>query len=459
MALEEIVPTLLAGAKLVLRDDAAMASPQAFVDGVAAEKITVLNLPTGFWQVLLAALEAGTAKLPPEVRLVIVGGERMPPDAWARWHVLTGQAVMGLPRLMNAYGPTEATITCTVYEQIGATAKVGMPKSWGGQVPVGRSFGHALTYLRAPDGSLAPMGARAELWVGGDAVALGYLNQPQLTAERFVANPYGPGRMYRSGDVAHWADGSDAGGSDAGPQLVIAGRSDRQIKLRGFRIEPAEVEGVLERMPGVAQAHVGVGDQGLVGWLRPSDAGAVPDVAAVEALLAQALPKSHRPEVLFVTDWPQTPSGKTDERRLPAPVRAVVQEADAGKVDPQVTKIAELFATVLGGGLPPVGASFFDLGGHSLQLLTLIGQIETTFGVRLAVAQVHRAPTPLGLSALIAAQEGRAVPALNLAECVMPIQPLGAGIPIYGVPVLGINGSFLRPLADAMGPDLEALAR
>ena len=453
VALEEIVPTLLAGAKLVLRDDAAMASPQAFVDGVAAEKITVLNLPTGFWQVLLAALEAGTAKLPPEVRLVIVGGERMPPDAWARWHALTGQAVMGLPRLMNAYGPTEATITCTVYEQIGATAKVGMPKSWGGQVPVGRSFGHALTYLRAPDGSLAPMGARAELWVGGDAVALGYLNQPQLTAERFVANPYGPGRMYRSGDVAHWADGSDADGSDAGPQLVIAGRSDRQIKLRGFRIEPAEVEGVLERMPGVAQAHVGVADQRLIGWLRPSDAGAVPDVAAVEAHLAQALPKSHRPEVLFVTDWPQTPSGKTDERRLPAPVCAVVQEADAGKVDPQATKIAELFATVLGGGVPPVGASFFDLGGHSLQLLTLIGQIETTFGVRLAVAQVHRAPTPLGLSALIAAQEGRAVPALNLADCVMPIQPLGAGIPIYGVHVLGINGSFLRPLADAMGPD------
>jgi len=455
VALEEIVPCLLAGAKLVLRDDAVMASPQAFVDGVAEAKITVLNLPTGFWQVLLGALEAGTATLPADVRLVIVGGERMPPDAWARWH-----ATKGLPRLMNAYGPTEATITCAMYEQIGAAALEGLPKSWGGQVAVGRSFGHALTYLRAPDGSLAPMGARAELWVGGDAVALGYLNQPQLTAERFVANPYAPGRMYRSGDMAHWAEGceangGEAGGDEAGPQLVIAGRSDRQIKLRGFRIEPAEVEGVLERLAGVAQAHVGVVDQRLAGWLRPSDATAVPDVAAVAAHLAQHLAKSHCPEVVFVTDWPQTPSGKTDVRRLPAPARVGMQMADTGKVDPQVTKIAQLFGRVLGGDVPPAGASFFDLGGHSLQLLTLIGQIETAFGVRLALAlaQVHGAPTPLGLSALIAAQKGRAVPVLDLAECVMPIQPLGAGIPIYGVHVLGVNGSFFRPLAKAMGPD------
>ncbi|WP_050525268.1 non-ribosomal peptide synthetase [Pseudorhodobacter ferrugineus] len=432
VAIEEIVPTLLAGATLILRDDAMMASPQAFVDRVASEGITVLNLPTGFWQVLLAALEAGTATLPQAVRLMIVGGERMPPNALARW-----QALPDMPRLMNAYGPTEATITCAMFEPNGPVV--------GPQVPVGRSFGHALTYLRAPDGSLAPMGARAALWVGGDAVAMGYLSQPDLTAQRFVPDPFvksdPQARVYCSGDMAHWNEDG---------QAVVAGRSDRQIKLRGFRIEPAEVEAVLEAIPGVAEAHVGVSDQRLIGWLRPSDAGAVPDAVGVAGYVATQLPPSKCPEVVFVTDWPQTPGGKTDVRRLAAPVRGVQALADAEVFDPQAARIAQVFAEVLGIEVPAISASFFDLGGHSLQLLTLIGQIEAAFDTRLSVAQVHAAPTPQGLAALLGAS-GETGP--NLFDCLMPIQPLGTGIPIYGVHVLGVNGSFFRPLAKAMGLD------
>lgn len=432
VAIEEIVPTLLAGAKLVLRDDEMLASPQAFVDRVASEGITVLNLPTGFWQVLLAALEAGMVTLPRAVRLVIVGGERMPPNALARW-----QALAAMPRLMNAYGPTEATITCAMFEPHGPVV--------GPQVPVGRSFGHALTYLRAPDGSLAPRGARAALWVGGDAVALGYLNQPDLTAKRFVPDPFlrmsVQARVYCSGDMAHWnPDG----------QAVVAGRLDRQIKLRGFRIEPGEVEAVLEAVPGVAEAHVGVADQRLIGWLRPSDPVAVPDVVAVAAFVATQLPQQKCPELVFVADWPQTPGGKTDVRRLPTPERSAQVQAHADVFDPQAARIAQVFATVLGGDVPAISASFFDLGGHSLQLLTLIGQIEATFDTRLSVAQVHAAPTPQGLAALLGNSEQ---PGPNLFDCLMPIQPLGTGIPIYGVHVLGVNGSFFRPLAQAMGLD------
>lgn len=427
VALEEIVPSLLAGATLTLRDDAMLASPQAFADRVAAEGITVLNLPTGFWQVLLAAMEAGTAALPPAVRLMIVGGERMPPNALVRW-----QALANMPRLMNAYGPTEATITCAMFEP--------RARITGGHVPVGRSFGHAKSYLRAPDGSLAPRGAQAELWVGGDAVALGYLNQPALTAERFVPDPFAPkGRIYRSGDLAHW---------DAQGQLVVAGRADRQIKLRGFRIEPAEVEAVLEGVPGIAEAYVGVMDQSLIGWLRPTDPAAVPDKAAVARYVATQLPAAKCPELVFVTDWPQTPGGKTDVRRLPAPARAAQPLADAEIVDPQVAQMAQVFAVVLGGEVPAATASFFDLGGHSLQLLALIGQIEAAFHTRLTVAQVHAAPTPQGLASLIAAPD---VSGPDLFDCLMPIQPLGMGVPIYGVHVLGVNGSFLRPLAKAMG--------
>lgn len=437
VALEEIVPTLLAGATLVLRDDAMLTSAQGFAEDVAAEAITVLNLPTGFWQVLLAAIEAGQgagqgaggAMLSPAVRLMVVGGERMPPNALARW-----QALENMPRLMNCYGPTEATITCAMYEPLG--------RGPDGAVPVGRSFGHAISYLCAPDGSLAPRGARADLWVGGDAVALGYVNQAALTADRFAVDPFAPnGRIYRSGDLAHW---------DAQGVIVVEGRSDRQIKLRGFRIEPAEVEAVLEGIPGVAEAYVGVMDQRLIGWLRPVGSGSILDAVAIAGYVATQLPAPKCPEVVCVTDWPQTPGGKTDVLRLPAPARLAQPVLDDGIFDPQVGQVAQVFASVLGGDVPAANASFFDLGGHSLQLLTLIGQLEAAFETRLTVAQVHAAPTPQGLAALIAAPD---VTGPDLFDCLMSIQPLGTGVPIYGVHVLGVNGSFLRPLAKAMGLD------
>ncbi|WP_050523573.1 non-ribosomal peptide synthetase [Pseudorhodobacter wandonensis] len=435
VALEEIVPTLLAGAALVLRDDEMMTSPQAFVEGATAQGITVLNLPTGFWQVLLTALKGGSA-LPPDLRLMVVGGERMPPDALTRWFDLPNP-----PRLLNAYGPTEATITSAIFEPLSPVETA--------EVPVGRSFGHALAYLRCADGSLAPKGARAELWLGGDAVALGYLGLPDLTEARFVPDPFTRGavspRLYRSGDMAYWT---------ASDQLVIAGRNDRQIKLRGFRIEPAEVEAVLERVPGVAQAHVGVLSQGrrLMGWLRASNPQAVPDIPAIAAYIATQLPRSHCPELMFVPDWPQTPGGKIDTRRLPVPVGSAQPLAEAESVDPLAMRLADIFATVLGGEVPPPSASFFDLGGHSLQLLTLIGHIEAAFSTRLSVAQVHANPSPQALAALLSGPVTIGAGA-HLFDCLMPIQPLGTGVPIYGVHVLGVNGSFFRPLARAMGLD------
>ncbi|MFV0493261.1 MAG: non-ribosomal peptide synthetase, partial [Pseudorhodobacter sp.] len=435
VALEEIVPTLLAGAALILRDEAMLASPQAFVEAVAAAGITVLNLPTGFWQVLLAGMGQGRAELPPGIRLMVVGGERMPPDALARW-----QALPAMPRLINGYGPTEATITSCCFSPAGAVS--------GAEVPVGRAMGHALCYLLAPDRSLAPRGALAELWLGGAAVAQGYLNRAALTAERFLADPFRPsGRIYRSGDLARW---------DGQGQIVVQGRSDRQVKLRGFRIEPGEIEAFLEGLPGVAQAHVGlVQPEGpaarLLGWLRPSDAAAPPDLAVLEGLIAEELPAQKRPELVLVTDWPQTPGGKVDVKALPLPQRA---PAEAGEVllpaDPQAERIAGIFAAVLGGEVPGPDMSFFDLGGHSLLLLTLIGHIEAAFSKRLSVAQVHANPTPRGLAGLLDGPVTIAAGA-DLFDCLLPIQPLGTGVTIYGVHVLGINGSFFRPLAQVMG--------
>ncbi|RUS60627.1 amino acid adenylation domain-containing protein [Pseudorhodobacter sp. E13] len=435
VALEEIVPALLSGATLVLRDEAMTASPQAFVQVVAGQGISVLNLPTGFWQVLLGAMESGAAPLPPCVRLIVVGGERMPPDALARW-----QALPAVPRLINGYGPTEATITSAAFEPRGPVR--------GAEVPVGRAFGHALCYLLAPDRSLAPIGAEAELWLGGVAVATGYLNQPELTAQRFIPDRFaGQGRLYGSGDRAYW---------DAQGQITVLGRSDRQIKLRGYRIEPGEIEALLESLEGVAQAHVGLVDAGkpgarLVAWLRPSAPDRLPDLQSARAAVKAHLPSAKHPELVFVEDWPQTPGGKTDVKRLPVP-RRIVPVASLGVADPQTARISDIFASVLGGEVPGPDDSFFDLGGHSLLLLTLIGHIEAAFSQRLSVAQVHAEPTPRGLSSLLSgpAKLGRGA---DLFDCLMPIQPLGTGVPIYGVHVLGVNGSFFRPLAQAMGLD------
>lgn len=442
VALEEMVPTLLAGATLVLRDDAMIASPQAFAQGVAAAGITVLNLPTGFWQVLLAAMAADTAKLPATLRLMVVGGERMPPDALARW-----LALPAVPRLINAYGPTEATITSACFT---ADAPVT-----GAEVPVGRAMGHAYCRLLAPDGSLAPMGAVAELWLGGQAVAMGYLNQNTLTAQRFQPDRIiQGGRLYRSGDLARWNDGG---------QLVVQGRNDRQIKLRGYRIEPAEVEALLETFPAVAQAHVGLLAQGatgarLIGWLRPSQQDAPPDLPAMRRALAELLPEPKRPELVVVGNWPQTPGGKIDVKRLPRPEQRNRIDATPAPGDSRTAPIIAVFAKVLGRDVPGPDASFFDLGGHSLMLLTLIGHLETVFSRRLTVAQVHAHPTPRSLADLMdrplshAPRTGSNT-GLNadLADCVMPIQPMGDAVPIYGVHVLGVNGSFFRPLAQAMG--------
>ena len=434
VSLEEIVPTLVCGAKLVLRSEEMASSPSAFSEGVGATEITLLNLPTGFWQVMLGAVEQGIAQIPSSVRLVIVGGERVPAPALIRW-----QRRVPAPVWMNGYGPTETTIT--------ATSFVAEPRFAGDIVPVGRPMGHCTLAILAADGALAPEGAIGELVIGGPAVALGYLGQPARTAIRFRPDPSDPARrIHRSGDLARWrADG----------QLLLGGRVDRQIKLRGYRIEPAEVERVLEDRPDVGKALVAVvgGETTgarLIGWVQPADRGQSIDLGELAAILASVLPPQMCPHLVEVDDWPQTPGGKTDMARLPAPDGAPILEPGLPEVANTATlQLTELCAAILGLERMGPDQSFFEMGGHSLLLVSLIGQIEARFGRRLTLAQVHDAPTPRRIAALLVDSSTSA----SLADCILPIQPKGARPPIYGVHVLGINGSYYRPLAAVLGPD------
>ncbi|MDR7124893.1 amino acid adenylation domain-containing protein [Pseudotabrizicola sp. 4114] len=429
VSIEEIIPTLLAGAKVILRDAAMAGSIGLFLEEVARQGITVLNLPTAFWHVLVDEMARDGLHLPQAVRLVVVGGEQISPRALATW-----QRVAPRPRWLNGYGPTETTITCTLHEPGPVTA--------GEDIPIGRPTAHARAYVLAPDGSLAPTGAVGELWIGGPAVSDGYIGHAEQTAAAFRPDRFhGEGRIYRTGDMARWRpDGA----------LAFLGRRDRQVKLRGFRIDLRHVERVLEREQSVgrALAHVlGAGTPGarLVVWVAAADGQPLPEAQSLRAAVADHLPAHMLPAILPVASFPRTPGGKIDITALPVP--DVAPSADVATTDDPVTqKIAALMAQTL--GLDEVGPEddFHDLGGHSLLAVQLIGRIEAELGHRLGVADLHRRPTARALArALSAAQSGP--------RYIIPIQPKGSRPPLFGVHVLGRNEEHFRPLAEALGPD------
>lgn len=430
VSIEEVIPTLLAGAKLILRNAEMATSVRVFLEQVAQHSITVLNLPTAFWHVLVDEMARSSLTLPPAVRLVVVGGEQISPRVLATW-----QRIAPRPRWLNGYGPTETTITCTLHEAGPVTA--------GEDIPIGRPIGHARAYVLAPDGSLAPPGAVGELWIGGLAVSDGYIGHDAQTVEAFRPDRFhGEGQIYRTGDRARWRpDGT----------LAFLGRQDRQVKLRGFRIDLRHVERVLEREAAVgrALAHVvaaGTPQARLVAWVTGADGQPMPDLEALRAVLVDQLPPHMLPGLVAVSDFVRTPGGKIDMAALPLPDPGTLTGPAAPSHDPATRRIAALMAETL--GLAHVGDEddFHDLGGHSLLAVQLIGRIEADLGHRLGVADLHRRPTPRALArALRAAQAGP--------RYILPIQPLGSRPPLFGVHVLGRNEEHFRPLAAALGTD------
>ncbi|MBV9774197.1 MAG: amino acid adenylation domain-containing protein, partial [Gemmatimonadetes bacterium] len=253
---EEIFPALFGGAALVLRTPDMLDGVAVFLARVEEWGVTVLDLPTAFWHEVAAELERGSARLPACVRLVIIGGERALPERVAGWRAAVGDRV----RLVNTYGPTETTIVATAAELRAAEATV----------PIGRPVANARAYVLDREMEPVPQGVRGELCVGGAGVARGYLGDPARTAEKFVPDPFAgePGaRLYRTGDLARWLpDG----------ELEFVGRSDGQVKVRGFRVELGDIEAALARHEGVREAVVvaredAPGRTRLVVYVVPAD--------------------------------------------------------------------------------------------------------------------------------------------------------------------------------------------
>ncbi|HEX7241707.1 MAG TPA: amino acid adenylation domain-containing protein, partial [Longimicrobiaceae bacterium] len=390
VSIEQLFLPLLSGAALVLRGPEPW-TPAEWPARVREAGVTVANLVPAYWQEVVDAAEGSAL---PELRLLLVGADAMPSAAVRRWR----EAVDGPARLLNAYGPTEAVVTTTVF---------ALPDDYpaghaGAVVPIGRPLPGRTAYVLDRGGSPVPAGVPGELYVGGAQLARGYLGRPGLTAERFVPDPFSaaPGaRLYRTGDrVRRLADGT----------LDFLGRVDEQVKVRGFRIEPGEVEAALRLHPAVHDAVVVAredrpGDRRLVGYFVAE--GATPTAGELRTFLKAGLPEYMVPGAFMALDaFPLTPSGKLDRRALPAPEAQADGEQHTAPRTPTEELLAGIFADVLGAGRVDADADFFELGGHSLLATRIISRVGEAVGVELPLRALFEAPTVAGLAAEVDAR-------------------------------------------------------
>jgi len=363
----EVVMALCRGASLHLAPRGAARAGQALAEVVAARGITHVTLPPA----VLATLP-DHAELRP-LRTLVLAGDVMPETAARRW--------AGGRRLLNAYGPTEATVCASIHE-CGAD-EAGKPS-------IGRPLANARIYVLDGAGEPVPAGVAGELYVGGAGVARGYLNRAGLTAERFVPDPFSaePGaRLYRTGDRGRWLPEGT---------VEFLGRTDRQVKVRGYRIEPGEIEARLVEHAGVRDAVVearvdAAGDRRLAAyWVGPDEV----EVERLRAHLLERLPEHMVPAAYVRLErLPLTPNGKVDRAALPAPDGDAYArrgyEAPAGETE---AALAEIWAEVL--GVERVGRwdDFFELGGHSLLASRLVARVQQLLEVDLELSDVFERP-------------------------------------------------------------------
>ncbi len=374
----EIWPCLAAGGTLVIPDEETKSSPPRLVAWLAFQGITLCFLPTPLAEAVLAETWSATAVL----RVLLTGGDRLHEGPRC-----------DLPfRLINHYGPTESAVVATATE---VTAGASLP-------PIGRPIGNFRVRLLASSGLPVPMGVAAELGVAGAGLARGYLGDPARTAERFVPDPLAafPGdRLYRTGDLARWRPNG---------QLEFLGRRDDQVKIRGIRIELGEIEAALAAHPAVAAAAVAVSDSAddrrLAAYVVPRAGGLA--ASDLRSWLKQRLPPAMIP-VAFVelAELPLTANGKLDRRALPEPEVGLAAVAEYVAPSNSMEEVlAEIWTELL--GVPRVGASdsFFDLGGHSLQAIRLMGRLRDALGVDLQVRSIFEAPILSEFAVCVAAE-------------------------------------------------------
>jgi amino acid adenylation domain-containing protein len=436
IAIEEIFPTWIAGGTVVMRTEEMPLAGSGFLRWIRERGITVLDLPTAYWHELVRELTESGASLPKSLRLLIVGGEKASASAFASWVKCGG----GRVRWVNTYGPTEASIIVTSYEP---DASQPIPEN----LPIGRAIANTRLYILDEQVKPVPVGAPGELYISGPGVARGYLGRPEMTAEKFIADPFGSecgARLYKTGDLVRSLDDGN---------IEFLGRADFQVKIRGFRVELGEIEAVLETHPGVAQAvvlaHETNGEKRLAGYViasRPQ-----PSSRELGQYLKDRLPEYMVPaDFVFLESMPLTPNGKVDRRALPRPeARDVERQEDfVAPRDEFESTMTRLWEQVLGKRPISVRDNFFEIGGHSLAAARLMGQVEKEFGKKLLLTDLLQAPTIEELVAMVRLD----VPS-TARSAVIALQPLGSKPPFFFVHGLGGSVLRFRDLARHMAPD------
>jgi amino acid adenylation domain-containing protein/thioester reductase-like protein len=390
-----IFGTLAQGGQLVLPAPGEELEPGILWELIGQRRITQLLTVPSFYRLLLEQMPVTKGH---SLRSVIMAGEACGSDL-----LVKHRSILPGVRFFNEYGPTEATVWSTVHEG----------RDWESTptVPIGRPIANTQTYILDGDLEPVPVGVAGELYIAGVGLARGYLRRPDLTAEKFIPNPYSqePGaRMYKSGDLARYLpDGN----------IEYLGRLDHQVKIRGFRVELGEIEAALQAVPGVREAVVlaredNPGDKRLVAYVVTKFGTEPMETGALRSSLAQTLPEYMVPVAfIFLEQLPLTPNGKVNRKALPVPD---LTRGELGYVAPQTlmeTQLAGIWAEILTLDRVGVEDNFFDLGGHSLMATRLLSQVRAAFHVEVPLRAVFEAPTVSGLARLIEGiREGRPVP-------------------------------------------------
>ncbi|MEU6144599.1 amino acid adenylation domain-containing protein [Streptomyces sp. NPDC047081] len=409
------------GATLVVAEPGVHKDPVLLARLIREQAVTTCHFVPSMLQVFLSAPEVtGCAAA---LRRVFCSGEALPRETANAF----GRTLPGVG-LHNLYGPTEAAVDVTYH-----ACAPGAP----GAVPIGRPVWNTRLYVLDAALQPCPPGVPGELYLAGVQLADGYLGRAELTASRFVADPFGPagGRMYRTGDLARWTPAGE---------VEYLGRTDHQVKLRGQRIELGEIEAALAARPGVDGACALVVEDRLVGYVTGEA-----EPVAVRAALARELPEHMVPAAVLVLEaFPLSPNGKLDRRALPAPV---FTGGGAGRrpASAREEALTRLFAEVL--DVPAVGPddAFFDLGGTSLLAVRLVARIREEFAAELTIGSLFEAPTPAALSARLDAAGPAAGEALGV---VLPLRAEGEGPPLFAVHPAGGIAWCYAGLAARLGP-------
>ncbi|MGZ3607111.1 MAG: non-ribosomal peptide synthetase [Syntrophales bacterium] len=408
---QEFFGALLSGASLVLRSDDWLCGARKFWELCEKNNVSIVTLPALFWRQLA---QEDQVAIPVTIRQIIIGGEAVSSKALTSWFERGSYC----PKLFNAYGPTETTINATIHQT--SVDSLSLPS-------IGRPIANTSIYILDANNQPVPIGVTGEIYIGGAGVARGYLHRPELTAERFVVDPFATEtevRMYKTGDLARWlTDGT----------IEFLGRNDFQVKIRGFRVELGDIEAELVGHPAVRDVVVLAQENGdearrLVAYLVLED-NFTPNVSELRDFLKNKMPEFMMPSIfVFLNALPITPNGKLDRKALPDSLDESAVVTDSAPRNEIERKLADIWKDLL--GLKNIGIqdNFFNVGGYSLLAVKLITEVNNLFHVDLPIGAIYQSPTIKELGIIISSDNKQ--PSLY---SLVPIQTQGSRPPLFAI--------------------------